>query len=67
MTNAKARTTTIATTTTAQDTVARNTAYASATVGILVSLWAGACFVSALITAGPIGMVNNWFSAIAGF
>jgi hypothetical protein len=65
MTNTKTRTTATATTT--QDTISRTTAYAATGAAGLISLWAGACFVSALVSTGPLGLISNWFSAIAGF
>lgn len=38
------------------------TGFAASVVGI----WAAACFVGAVVNSGPIGMLQGWFSAVAG-
>ena len=32
----------------------------------LVGLWAVACFAGALMTAGPVGLIKAYFSAVTG-
>jgi hypothetical protein len=57
-------TSTAATTKTAlSSSVVVTTGISSAAIG----LWAAACFVSALINSGPLGLIQGWFSAVAGF
>jgi len=33
----------------------------------LIGLWAVACFAGALMTAGPVGLIKGYFSAVSGF
>jgi hypothetical protein len=33
----------------------------------LIGLWAVACFAGALMTAGPLGLIKGFFSAVSGF
>jgi len=32
----------------------------------LIGLWAVACFVGAIVTAGPLGVIKGYFSAVTG-
>lgn len=32
----------------------------------LVGLWAAACFLGALLTAGPVGVITGYFAAVTG-
>lgn len=32
----------------------------------LIGLWAGACFVGALLNNGPLGLIKGYFSAVTG-
>lgn len=36
-------------------------------VAALVGLWAVACFAGAAVTAGPLGLLKGYFSAVTGF
>jgi len=33
---------------------------------LLIGLWAVACFAGALISAGPVGLIKAYFSAVTG-
>lgn len=35
-------------------------------ISALIGLWAAACFVGALISDGPLGLIKGWFAAITG-
>jgi hypothetical protein len=61
-----ARTRTAASATTTQNAASKATVYATTGIAGAIGLWAGACFVSAVINAGPIGLIGSWFSAVAG-
>ena len=32
----------------------------------LVGIWAAACFVGAILSAGPVGVIKGFFSAVTG-
>lgn len=32
----------------------------------LIGLWAAACFVGALLTSGPVGVLKGYFAAVTG-
>ncbi|MBU0676338.1 MAG: hypothetical protein KJ950_16990 [Proteobacteria bacterium] len=33
---------------------------------LLIGLWAVACFVGAVVSAGPVGVIKGYFSAVTG-
>lgn len=33
---------------------------------VLIALWAAASMVTALVSAGPVGLIKSWFSAVVG-
>jgi hypothetical protein len=33
---------------------------------VLVGVWAAACFVGAILSAGPMGVLKGYFSAVTG-
>jgi hypothetical protein len=33
---------------------------------VLVGVWAAACFVGAIVSAGPVGVITGYFSAVTG-
>ena len=34
--------------------------------GALVGLWSVACFTAAIVSSGPLAIIQGWFGAIAG-
>ena len=50
----------------AVDSVSRATITAMGAVSGLIGLWAVACIVSALVSSGPVGVVNGFISAVTG-
>ncbi|MBU0483218.1 MAG: hypothetical protein KKB30_01725 [Proteobacteria bacterium] len=34
------------------------------TASAIIGLWAAACFVGAIASVGPLGLIKSWFSAI---
>ena len=50
----------------AVDSLSRATMMTMAGVSGLVGLWATACLVGAIVTNGPLGLVNGFVSAILG-
>ncbi len=63
LSNTKTKTTTAAA---SQNSISRGAIYTGTGIAGLISLWAGACLFSALISTGPIGLISSWFSAISG-
>jgi len=35
-------------------------------VSLLIGLWSVACFAGALLSAGPVGLIKAYFSAVTG-
>ena len=66
--NAKIKNTTIAkeSSNAAVDSVSRATITAMGAVSGLIGLWAVACIVSAIVSTGPVGLVNGFISAVTG-
>jgi len=50
----------------ALDTTAKVTLALFGGASLLIGLWAVACFAGALISAGPLGLVKAYFSAVTG-
>jgi hypothetical protein len=48
------------------DSLSKSTMMTMAGVSGLVGLWATACMVGAIITNGPLGVVNGFVSALLG-
>ena len=53
-------------TNTAVDSVSRSSIITTGVASGLVGLCAVACLVSAMADSGPIELIKNWFSAVAG-
>ena len=66
--NAKIKTTTIAkeSSNVAVDSVSRITITTMGVVSGLVGIWAVACIVSAMVSAGPVGLFTGFISAVTG-
>ena len=66
--NAKIKTTTIAkeSSNAAVDSVSRITITTMGVVSGLVGIWAVACIVSAMVSAGPVGLFTGFISAVTG-
>lgn len=63
---AKTKTATIATAQVGVDTVTKASITIMGATSALIGLWAVGCFISAMISAGPIGMARGWLSAVTG-
>lgn len=48
------------------DTGSRGAVMVTGFAATAVGVWAAACFVSAIVSSGPIGMLQGWFSAVSG-
>lgn len=50
----------------ATSSTSRGLVIASGFAAAVVGLWAAACFVGAVMSNGPIGIIRGWFSAVSG-
>ncbi len=58
----KVRTQTAVSTATGTKSAIMVTGFAAAVTGV----WALTCFMSAIMSSGPVGMIQGWFAAVAG-
>ena len=65
-TAAKTKTATIATAQVGVDTVTKASITIMGATSALIGLWAVGCIISAMISAGPIGLIMGWLSAVTG-
>jgi hypothetical protein len=50
----------------ALDATAKATVALFGGASVLVGVWAAACFVGAILSAGPVGVLTGYFSAVTG-
>ena len=48
------------------DTGSRSAVMVTGFAATVVGVWASACMVSAIVSSGPLGMIQGWFSAVSG-
>ena len=65
-TNIKTQSKATESTNTAVDSVSRSSIITMGVASGLVGLWAVACLISAMVDSGPVELIKNWFSAVAG-
>ncbi|MBU0479964.1 MAG: hypothetical protein KKG47_02560 [Proteobacteria bacterium] len=66
MTTAINKTATRTTTRTNENTFGKTTIAMFGASSMLIGVWAAACFVGAIVSAGPIGLVQGFISAVTG-
>ncbi|MBU0485778.1 MAG: hypothetical protein KKB30_14845 [Proteobacteria bacterium] len=64
LTQIKTGTSAVATTETGIDVAAKGTFAVVGGAAVIIGLWAAACFIAALVNAGPLGLVKSWFVAV---
>ena len=66
MTNTIERTKVKATAKTNENTLGNATVAMFGGVSLIIGVWAAACFVGAIVSSGPIGIVQGFISAVTG-